>query len=94
MAGRELKPSDHSKKDVRRILEKWVGRGWTLQRGGHWGKLSCPCGAGCTVIPVAGSPRSEGHHARKIDRLASRCPSPPPEPPRRGPARQRRDRSR
>jgi hypothetical protein len=80
MVGRELKPSEHTKKDVRRVLEKWVARGWTLRKDGHWGKLYCPCKAKCTAIPISGSPENQGSHARRVDRLASRCPLPPEAP--------------
>ncbi|GHF12379.1 hypothetical protein E5082_03515 [Streptomyces griseoluteus] len=80
MVGRDLKPSDHPKKDVRRVLEKWVGQGWMLRKEGHWGKLYCPCEAACTTIPISGSPQNEGAHARRVDRLASRCPLPPEAP--------------
>lgn len=77
VVGRELNPSDHTRKEVRRVLEKWVGRGWKIHKDGHWGKLYCPCEGRCTTIPVSGSPQNEGSHARRIDRLAARCPLPP-----------------
>lgn len=80
MVGRDLNPSDHPRKEVRRVLERWAERGWKLCKEGHWGKLYCPCGAACTTIPVSGSPRDDGAHARRIDRLASRCPLPPDAP--------------
>ncbi|MEF3118425.1 hypothetical protein [Streptomyces chrestomyceticus] len=76
MVGSEIRPCDHPKKDVRRVLEKWTARGWTLRKDGHWGRLYCPCAGRCTVIPVAGTPRSATAHARVIDRLAARCPLP------------------
>ncbi|GHA91686.1 hypothetical protein GCM10010392_17580 [Streptomyces clavifer] len=80
MVGRELKPSEHPKKDVRHVLEKWASQGWVVRKEGHWGKLYCPCEGLCTAIPIAGSPQNEGAHARKVDRLASRCPLPPDAP--------------
>ncbi|KOG65917.1 hypothetical protein ACH4GK_12400 [Streptomyces rimosus] len=76
MVGSEIRPCDHPKKDVRRVLEKWTARGWVLRKDGHWGRLYCPCEGRCTVIPVAGTPRSPTAHARVIDRLAARCPLP------------------
>ncbi|CAL9294460.1 hypothetical protein SUDANB25_02344 [Streptomyces sp. SudanB25_2051] len=77
MVGSELNPSDHPKKEVRRALERWTGEGWTLRKEAHWGRLYCPCEARCTTIPISGSPQNEGAHARRINRMASRCPLPP-----------------
>ncbi|MFF8385083.1 hypothetical protein ACF053_15755 [Streptomyces kanasensis] len=82
MTGRDLKASDHPRKEVRRVLEKWTALGWALRKEGHWGRLYCPCGAGCTAIPVSGSPQNDGTHARRIDRMASRCPLPESAPSR------------
>jgi hypothetical protein len=76
MTGRELKASDHPRKEVRKVLVKWTALGWVLRKEGHWGKLYCPCEAACTTVPVSGSPQNDGTHARRIDRMASRCPLP------------------
>ncbi|MEU0752636.1 hypothetical protein [Streptomyces albogriseolus] len=74
MAGQDLTPSSHRAEKVREVLKKWVGRGWTLRPGGHWGLLYCPCDANCTVIAVSGTPRNPEQHARNIDNTASGCP--------------------
>ncbi|MQS09051.1 hypothetical protein FNX48_018235 [Streptomyces sp. IF17] len=83
MVGREISPSGHTEKEIRAVLEKWVSRGWTLRSEGHWGRLYRPCGSRCTTIPISGTPANAGSRARRIDRLASRCPLPEGSPLRR-----------
>jgi hypothetical protein len=79
MPGAELNPSDHSKPAVRKVLVELVrDKKWVLREEGHWGRLYCPCG--CTTIPVSGSPQNADNHARRIRRIAARCPLPPDDP--------------
>lgn len=80
MVGREVLPSEHPKKEVRQVLEKWADQGWKIHKDGHLGKLYCPCEARCTTIPVSGTPQNASSHARRIDRLAARCPLPDDSP--------------
>jgi hypothetical protein len=75
MPGPEMSPSSHRHPEVRRVLEDLVAEGWTLRREGHWGRLYCPCkDGGCTTIPVGGTLPKPDWVAKKIKRLASRCP--------------------
>lgn len=81
MTGVELDPADHTKRPVRNVLKKLVEEGWTLRKGGHWGKLYCPCpDGGCTTIPVHGTPRVPERHARSLLSRARRCPLPEGDP--------------
>ena len=81
MTGQVLNPSEHGEHDVRRVLRALVRKGWTLRKEGHWGKLYCPCdGGGCTTIPVPGTPENASQAARRITRLAARCPLKPGDP--------------
>ena len=74
-SGKTLSPGDHTDSDVSKVLRKWLKKsGWTLVKAGHWGRLECPCG--CTSIAVAGTPRSPTWEAKRVDRLAARCPLP------------------
>lgn len=82
MVGREMKPSDHTKKDVRKVLEKLVALGWKIYGDGHWGKLYCPCENGCTTIPVDCTPKSPTQHAKRLGYAAARCPKPVDSPQR------------
>lgn len=82
MVGRELGPSDHSKKDIRKVLEQLVGAGWTLRAAAHWGTLYCPCENRCTTIPVYSTPRSATQDAKRIRYAAGRCPKPADSPQR------------
>lgn len=77
MVGKPLAPSSHPNKEVRAVLTKWVDAGWILHEASHWGTLWCTCESQCTSIPISRTPRNAGTHARRIDRLASRCPLPP-----------------
>lgn len=81
MTGAELAPSEHQDPAVRRVLATLAKAGWTLRKEGHWGKLYCPCkNGGCTTIPVPGTPQIAGQAAKRIQRLASRCPREPDDP--------------
>ncbi len=80
MAGRELEPSDHTKKDVRDVLKDLVAQGWTINEAGHWGTLRCPCEETCLTIPVPGTPANPSVAARRLRQLASRCPLPEGDP--------------
>ncbi|MCD0483244.1 hypothetical protein LO771_12710 [Streptacidiphilus sp. ASG 303] len=88
MTGRELSPADHTRKEVREVLQRLVcDRGWTLRKGGHWGVLHCSCSPLCTRVLVPGTPRSASTAARRIAQAAARCPKPeddPSRPPRGG----------
>ena len=78
MTGAELHPSDHKDPPVRKVLKKLVKKHWVLRKEGHWGRLYCPCSdGGCTTIPVSGTPGNADIEARKIERLAARCPLKP-----------------
>jgi len=78
MTGAELDPSDHTDHEVRKVLKKLAGQRWILRKEGHWGKLYCPCGdGGCTTIPVPGTPKNPGNAARRISKIAARCPLKP-----------------
>ncbi len=78
MVGRELTPGEHPDKDVRRVLRQLVSTDWTIHKGSHWGTLYCPCG--CSTIPVPGSSTSPSAAARRIARVAARCPLPEDDP--------------
>lgn len=81
MTGAEICPADHPKKAVRDVLRSLTGQGWRLHKGGHWGKLFCPCPhGGCTTIPVHGTPKNAERHARDILRRARLCPLPSYDP--------------
>lgn len=82
MVGAPLRAGDHSKKEVRKVLEELTADGWTIHADGHWGKLYCPCGTRCTTIPVSSTPKNASGHARRITRLAARCPLPEESPQR------------
>lgn len=82
MVGRELKPSYHTKKDVRKVLAKWIAKGWRLRDDGHGCKLYCPCENKCTTIPVGSTPRNPSQAAKRIDYMAARCPKPADSPQR------------
>ena len=82
MVGRELSPSDHSKKDIRKILEKLASKGWTIHAAAHWGTLYCPCANKCTTIPVGSSPENVTQDVKRIQRMASKCPKPADSPQR------------
>jgi hypothetical protein len=78
MAGRGIAAGDHPDKDVRRVLRRLVATDWTLRKGAHWGTLYCPCG--CSTISVPGSSTSPSVAARRIARVAARCPLPEDDP--------------
>jgi hypothetical protein len=80
MTGADLSPSEHQDPEVQRVLRMLVEKKWTLRKEGHWGRLYCPCAGKCTTIPVGGTPRNAGQAARKIERLAARCPLDPDDP--------------
>lgn len=81
MTGAELNPSEHQDPEVKRVLRKLVKEGWTLRAEGHWGRLYCPCpDGGCTTIPVSGTGKNPGQDARRIERMAARCPLDPDDP--------------
>ena len=82
MVGRELSPSDHPKKDIRKILEKLVDQGWTIRAAAHWGDLYCPCENRCTKVPVSSTPRNATQDAKRIRYAAGRCPKPADSPQR------------
>lgn len=82
MVGVPLRASDHSKKEIRKVLEELTDAGWTIHADGHWGKLYCPCASRCTTIPVSSTPKNDVNHARRIARLAARCPLPEGSPQR------------
>jgi hypothetical protein len=82
VVGKPLDPASHTKPEVRDVLLKWVKAGFALDESGHWGTLRCTCENKCTSIPVSGTPQNPGSHARKIDRLAARCPLSPDSPSR------------
>jgi len=79
MTGGELLPSAHRDAPVRKVLTRLVkDEGWSLTQGGHWGVLRCPCtNGGCTAISVGGTPKNPGQEAKRIARLAKRCPLDP-----------------
>jgi hypothetical protein len=78
MTGGELLPSAHRDPPVRRVLTLLVkDEGWSLTEGGHWGVLRCPCARMCTTISVGGTPKNPGQEAKRIARLAKRCPLDP-----------------
>ena len=78
--GRALRGSDHPKDPIRKVLTKLEAEGWTICAEGHWGRLYCPCEPRCTKIPIAGTPKDAERLARRIQRLASRCPLPEGDP--------------
>ncbi|PLW65668.1 hypothetical protein C0036_26840 [Streptomyces sp. DJ] len=80
MVGRELSPADHSKKEVRVVLERLVAQGWSLRKAGHWGRLYCSCSDTCTEIAVGGTPENPSSAANRIARIARRCPLPQDDP--------------
>jgi hypothetical protein len=80
MVGKALKPSDHQKPDVRKVLEQLVSEGWTLSATKHWGTLLCPCPTRCSSIPVDHTPKSPTAHAKRIANTARRCPKDPDDP--------------
>lgn len=80
MVGKSLNPAAHPKAEVRDVLLKWVKAGFVIDEGAHWGTLRCTCESKCTSISISRTPQNAGSHARKIDRLASRCPLPPESP--------------
>lgn len=82
MAKRERKPSEHTKKDVRKALEALVVQGWKIYEDGHWGTHYCPCEARCTTIPVGGTPGNPTREAKRIRHAAGRCPKPEDSPQR------------
>jgi hypothetical protein len=82
MVGRELNPSNHPKKDIRKVLEKLVAERWTIHADGHWGKLYCPCENRCTTIPVPSTPKNPSRDAKRIRYAAGRCPKPADSPQR------------
>lgn len=89
MVGKSLNPASHPKSEVREVLAKWVKNGFVLDEASHWGTLRCTCENRCTSIAINRTPQNPGSHARKIDRLASRCPLPPDSPNRSLSGRQR-----
>lgn len=91
MTGKILDPSSHPKKEVRDVLVKWVSAGFELHDGTHFGLLRCTCANLCTSISVWRTPQNAGSHARKIDRMASRCPRPADDPGRSLAGRPRND---
>lgn len=80
MVGKPLTAASIQYKDVRKVVEKLLAEGWTLRKEGHGARLYCPCEGGCTTIPVAGTPRNEGNLAKRITKMAQRCPLPPDGP--------------
>lgn len=77
--GDELQPRNHKEKLVREALEAIMARGgWLLQKGGHWGILTCS--AGCHRISVNGTPAVPERHARDLKREARTCPLPDDDP--------------
>lgn len=82
MVGPPLRAGDHSKKEIRTALEKLEAEGWRIHKDGHWGKVYCPCDSHCTTIPVSSTPRNAGNEAKRIARLAARCPLPEDSPQR------------
>ncbi|GAA3749461.1 hypothetical protein HDA32_001129 [Spinactinospora alkalitolerans] len=78
MTGRDISPSDHQDKEVRKVLKKLVEQGWTLHKEGHWGRLYCDCGCSCVQVP--GTPKNADRAARRIKQEAGRCPLPEDDP--------------
>ena len=77
--GEELQPRDHKDKVVREALTTIMAPGgWSLNKGGHWGLLTC--GDGCHRISVSGTPRVAERHARDLLREAQTCPLPDGDP--------------
>lgn len=76
MEGRaQLTAGSHPDKDVRKALKTILEAedpSFTLVAGGHWGTLWCS--NHCCQIPVAGSPRNAGRHARDLLREVAKCP--------------------
>jgi hypothetical protein len=77
MTGADLSPADHPHPAIKAVLKKLAKKKWKLRKEGHWGRLYCPCKGKCTTIPVSGTPRNPEGEARKIERLAARCPMKP-----------------
>lgn len=66
----------HPKKEVQEALERVLAGGWwDLRASGHWSVLYCNKGErdGCR-IGVSGTPQDPGTHARRIERIAMKCP--------------------
>lgn len=80
MTGAQLSLSAHPNPEIRRVLEELDKQKWVLRDEGHWGRLYCPCAGKCTTIPVPGTPRNPGQAARRIARVAARCPLDPDDP--------------
>lgn len=78
MAGPEIAAGDHPDKDVRRVLRRLTSQDWTLRKEAHWGSLYCPCG--CSTIPVPRTSMNPSVAARRIARVAARCPLPEDDP--------------
>lgn len=78
MVGREIAAGDHPDKDVRRVLRRLTGEGWSLRKESHWGTLYCPCR--CMTISVPGTPRNPSTAARRIERASRQCPRPDDDP--------------
>lgn len=74
MTGRLADPSEHTDKDVRKALRRWVDQGWALRHEGHGFRLYCPCENKCTTIPVPSTPRNSGNAARRLTSAAQQCP--------------------
>jgi hypothetical protein len=71
----ELNPSDNPTKEVREALEAIFAAApgeWRLVKAGHWGSLRCT--RGCCMIPVDGTPKNPGNHARRLEREARKHP--------------------
>lgn len=81
MVGKSLDASAIAQKEIRAVVAPLLKDGWTLHKEGHGFRLYCPCDdGGCTTIPIGSTPANTGNAARRIRRMAQRCPLPPDDP--------------
>ena len=82
MSRRSFQPRDHPDKEVRKALLKIQalngGGHWSIESGGHWGRLKCAYG--CCLIPVSGTPKNSVRHSEILVAEARKCPRAPGTP--------------
>ncbi|AWS48162.1 hypothetical protein DKM19_04040 [Streptosporangium sp. 'caverna'] len=71
----------HPDKEIRAAIDHLIAAGWIIEKaGGHaWGRASRPGGHRGRRPPTSiwSTPRSPEIHARRLRRLADRCPHGP-----------------